>query len=123
MTVRRLAVNVVDRDPATGQVVVFEAGTEPPAWAADRITNPDAWAPADLEPELETPAGPPAPTPRTDPAHTEVTVDEPPRSGKGSGKLAWAAYLAARGLDPDGLDRDAMIALVDDLAEHAGTDT
>jgi hypothetical protein len=137
MMVRRLAVNVVDRDPDSGQVVVFEAGTVPPVWAADRITNPDAWAPADLEHELEAPAGSPAATPdperetpagAPDPAGTssgasEEIVDEPPRSGKGSGKAAWAAYLVAHGLDPAGLDRDAMISLVDQLAELAATET
>lgn len=39
---------------------------------------------------------------------------EPPRSGKGSGRDAWARFLDGHGVEyPAGADRDALLALWD----------
>jgi hypothetical protein len=81
---------------------VFAPGDDVPEWAAERITNPKAWA--DDEPV----------TPTAEPEADDVDVSEPPRSGPGSGEAAWAEYAAARGLEvPDGASRKDIIAAVD----------
>lgn len=81
-----------------GHTHVFGPDENVPAWAEEAITNPKVWA--------EAPAG--------DPRAAEPKgslADEPPRSGKGSGRDAWAAYAAARGVDvPDGAGREDIIS-------------
>jgi hypothetical protein len=59
-------------------------GTTPPAAIAEQITNPGAWDGADLE---ATSAGD---------ATSSPADDQPPRSGRGSGKDAWAAFAAGK---------------------------
>ncbi len=113
---RRLAANVVMVHPETGAPCVFTAGTVPPSWAADRITNPDVWAPAEHV-EVEgggavEPTGPAAPTP-PEPA-ARVVVEAPPRSGKGANRDAWAAYAETLGVAfTDDMGRDEIIAAVE----------
>jgi len=44
----------------------------------------------------------------------ELSVQAPPRTGKGSGRAAWAAYAEASGVDVDpDATRDDIIDLVD----------
>lgn len=83
-------VHVTDED---GQSHVFGPSDEVPAWAAKRITNKKAWAEA----------------PETDDG--EPSNGEPPRSGRGSGRDAWAAYAAEHGAEaPEGASREEIIA-------------
>lgn len=99
---RRLRTNVHVFDEH-GNVSVFGPGDDVPEWAAARITNPKAWT--DDEP---------APEPEPEPVQPGPD-GQPPRSGRGSGRDAWAAYAAARGLDvPDDASRDEIIAAVDE---------
>lgn len=44
---------------------------------------------------------------------TDSVTAEPPRTGAGSGKQAWAAFAASLGITTDGLSRDEIIAAVD----------
>lgn len=103
----RLAVNIADRNPETGAVEVFAAGSVPPAWAAERVTNPDVWA-----------AGPGVGVSRVDEEvpKPDATAEEPPRSGKGSGVEAWRSYAAGLGIDTAGMSRDDIIEAVEALA-------
>jgi len=39
---------------------------------------------------------------------------EPPRSGAGSGKEAWAAFAAQAGHDPEGKSRDEIVKMLAD---------
>lgn len=82
-----------------GIVHTFLPGSTPPKWAADRITNPNAWSA-----EEESPA----------PLHEAPAVTThgvPPRSGKGSGIQAWRAYADANGFETDDdIGRDEIIA-------------
>jgi hypothetical protein len=91
----RLATHVHVQDDQ-GQNHVFGPGDDVPDWAAKAITNPNAWAdkPAKQEPNGgQAPAG------------------EPPRGGAGSGRDAWAAYAAEKGVTvPDDASRDDIIA-------------
>lgn len=81
--------------------VVYGPGDSVPADVARRITNPKAWE-GGVPPSLD------------DEATAGADVAEPPRSGAGSGRDAWAAYAAARGLEvsPDA-GRDEIVAAVD----------
>lgn len=74
----RTYVHVHDED---GQTHVFGPDDEVPAWAAKRITNPAAWEDDAGEDTGGQQAG-------------GEQTGAPPRSGKGSGKEAWAAYAA-----------------------------
>lgn len=114
---RRLAETIVLRHPSTGEPVVLEAGTIPPAWAAERISNPDVWAPGpDVGEEPTT--GQPA-TNHNDPADDEpadeLTEGPPPDRPAANGpKATWVAYAESLGLDvPDAATRADIIALVD----------
>jgi hypothetical protein len=99
---RRLAGNVVLRNPETNQVELFGAGAEPPAWAADLITNPDAWADDTAEAPQE-----------TKPATTGAS-ERPPKAGTGSGRDAWVAYAEGLGIEvTDEMGRDEIVELVD----------
>ena len=88
---------------------VFAPGDEVPDGFAKRITNPAAWGDEPLDEGGDLPPG-------TVPAQNgtgqrEDVVAEPPRSGKGSGRDAWAAYAAEHGAEaPEGATREEIIA-------------
>lgn len=91
---RRLAgfVHLADEN---GVLCSFGPDDDVPAWAAEQITNPSAWA--DSGDVVPLAAG-----------------EVPPRSGKGSGRDAWAVYAAHHGVevsDDDG--RGEIIAALD----------
>jgi hypothetical protein len=76
-----------------GRAVWFEPGDTVPAWARKQLTNPKLWG--DEQP--------------TEQPLTEVPV--PPASGPGSGKEAWTAFAADRGVAVDaGANRDDIMA-------------
>ena len=91
----------------------YGPGVDVPADVAAKITNPKAW---DGDP----------PTPSQDHrgggegsggSSSEGSV-EPPRSGAGSTKAAWAEHAAARGVAvPDSASREDIIAAVDAAKE------
>lgn len=95
----RTTVHVTDLE---GRTRSFGPGEDLPDWAAKQITNPDVWEgelPRHLQGEQD-PSRPPAATP----------TGEPPRSGRGSGRDAWAAYAASRGVEvEDDATRDDII--------------
>lgn len=79
------------------------SGSSPSPDVAALIRNPDVWA--DAAPARE--------------ERVELTNAaeglEPPRSGRGSSRNAWAVYAAGVGVDvTDEMDRDAIIAAVDE---------
>lgn len=85
-------VHVTDDD---GQSHVFGPLDEVPGWAAKRITNRKAWDEAPAETDGEQSNG------------------EPPRSGKGSSKDAWAAFAAGHGVKLENdATRDDYIAVL-----------
>lgn len=102
-----------------GVPTCFTAGSTPPAWAADLITNPDAWAShVDESPELveglpgdEPPAGEPA---EASPTETKI----PPLKGKGSSAAAWAEYAKSQGFEVE--DEDAKASEIRDALIEAG---
>jgi hypothetical protein len=108
----RTTVHVVDLE---GRTRAFGPGEDLPDWAAEQITNPDVWEgelPAHLnaegepQPRVATPA----------PATPASQMQEPPRSGKGSGRDAWAAYAASHGVEvEEAASRDDI---VDALSER-----
>jgi hypothetical protein len=85
---------------------VYGPDDDVPPEVAVRITNPNAWeggVPPSFDDEDD-----------GSPGASGAAAVEPPRSGPGSGKDAWAAYAAARGLEvPADADRAAIIAAVD----------
>lgn len=91
---RRLAANIVARDPETGVVRTFHAGQAVPEWAAEKITNPDVWVSDDLDvgAVVDTEA-----SPTTAPAPELVDVDEDAGDDQGDD---------AEALDPGGDDAD-----------------
>lgn len=108
---RRLAATVVLPDPTTGTPVVFEAGSEPAAWAADLITNPKAW---DTAQPVSHADGDDA---AADEAPATPTDAMPPKSGKGSGVEAWRAYADAHGVTlPEDATKKNIIAAVESAA-------
>jgi hypothetical protein len=76
-----------------GKPFVLLPGKEIPAWAAKQITNPYVLGTdgedADDDDDLEGP---------------------PPLEGKGSGVTAWRKYAADQNVDVEGLDRDEIVA-------------
>lgn len=134
----RLRANIALRNPDTGVVECFTAGSTVPPWAAERITNPDVWA-SDGPDVGEVPA--PTPDSETD-TDTDVVEDEiepqeapvatdgddedldaepdgvparPPLAGKGSSRAAWAAYARSLGIQvDDDMGRDDIVDAVDD---------
>lgn len=131
---RELARSVTLRDDKF-RLVTFAAGSTPPAWAQARITNPSAWGSAaqsaptpsgDGPPPSETPdETPESPSPDPDqapPAEATEAEDEdllgelpePPKRGAGSGRDAWAAYAASKGVAvTDDMNRDEIIDAVE----------
>lgn len=89
---RRLAFAVAVHT-VTG-TVWLHAGESPSSDLAALIRNEDCW-----EPEAAAPV---------------AAVEEPPRSGRGSSKAAWARYAETVGVTvDDGWDRDQIIEAVD----------
>lgn len=89
-----LAANVALRNPDTGTVVVLVSGDEVPDWAVDLIDNPDILI--------------------DNPGVLCETGGEPPRTGKGSGRGAWADYAAEIGVDvAEGMTRDDIISAIE----------
>lgn len=87
--------HVVLRNPDTLLVETFGPGDDVPAWAAERITNPEVLAQES------------APAPQDGPV-------EPPRAGRGASAKAWSAYAAELGVEvQDGATREDIIAAVD----------
>lgn len=78
----RLARTVWVTLPGETRRVRLPAGSNPPEWSWELITNPAAWAvkPGKAEPVAEVPDGP------------------PPMHGKGSSRSAWAAYAESHGV-------------------------
>jgi hypothetical protein len=71
-----------------GRAVWFNPGDTVPGWARKQLTNPKLWG--DEQP---------------------ATVPVPSTSGPGSGKEAWAAFAADRGVEVDaGASRDDIMA-------------
>jgi hypothetical protein len=91
--------------------VVYGPDDEVPADHAALITNPKAWEGGNL-PSTESGSS------KHSDSGTKATVsdpDEPPRSGKGSSKEAWAEFAQSRGVhveDEDSRD-DVIAALVE----------
>lgn len=107
---RRLAYNVVKRNPGTGAVEVFEAGTVPPGWAAEMITNDEVW---EREPQASEVDGGGAGDGAA-PGPTDPPAVAPPRHGVGSGRDPWAAYATSLGIQvPDDAGRNDIIVLVE----------
>ena len=99
---RRLRTNVHVFDEH-GNALVFGPGDDVPGWVEERTTNPKAWA--DDEP---------TPEPEPEPVQPGPDVQQP-RSGRGSGRDAWAAYAASRGLEVAAdAERADIIAAVDE---------
>lgn len=131
-----LAMSVTLRDER-GVLFTCLAGSTPPAWAAARIKMPRAWAsapaqesaptpepvvpePVVAEPVEEVPAPPveEAPAPESTPDAPEAVEDligelpEPPKRGAGSGRDAWVAYAASKGVTVTAdTSRDEIIAM------------
>jgi len=83
-------------NPDTGRTEVFGPDDDLPRWASEAITNPKAFTGDDVE------------------------DDEPPRSGKGSGKGAWADYAEELGVAvPADASKEDIIALVDSFKATA----
>ncbi len=104
-----------------GELFCFEAGSTPPAWAAELITNPLAWAEAGVpvepvtEERIEEHAEEVA---KTAEAITNVTSPKiPPKSGKGSSAAAWAAYAKANGF---AVEDDAKASEIREALAEAG---
>lgn len=106
-----LAARVQVTDPETGRSVVFHKGAEPPARIVALLADRPVWADAEEAAKVA--------------AEYEASVfedesaEEPPRSGRGSGRDAWAAYAAKQGIEVEQEDsRDDIIArLTERLAE------
>ncbi|GJO41963.1 hypothetical protein [Mycobacterium marinum] len=72
----------------------FGPGSDVPAWARKKITNPAVWDEPPAVPEASGSGGGDSP---------------PPHAGRGSGRDAWAAYAKDHHVDADGLERDEII--------------
>jgi hypothetical protein len=100
----RTTVHVVDLE---GRPRAFGPGEDLPDWAAGQIRNPDVWE-GELPAHLDEAGG----------VREQIAVQveaqpempEPPRSGTGSGRDAWAAYATRYGVDvPDGASRNDIV--------------
>jgi hypothetical protein len=79
-----------------GKPFVLLPGKEIPSWAAKQITNPYVLG---IDPDAE------------DDADDDDELDgPPPLEGKGSGVTAWRKYAADQNVDVEGLDRDQIVA-------------
>jgi hypothetical protein len=105
---RKLATTVHVHDPETGRSVVFLKGATPPKRIQDLITNQSVWETSQDTDEAD---------PVEDAAEESTPVQdssadgEPPRSGKGSSKDAWASFASQHGVGVDDEDsRDDIVA-------------
>ncbi|MGW1998147.1 hypothetical protein [Embleya sp. NPDC001921] len=93
-------------DNGDGKSQVFSPGDPMPEWAEEHVKNPKVWSDDGKSPAVQA-AGPAGDGPV-----------EPPRSGPGSGKSAWAEYASARGVTvADDASREDIIAAVDAARE------
>lgn len=96
---RELVTTVVLVDE-NGVPVIFNAGDTPEKKYADQITNPKAWGEAvKADDEAADESEEEAVSEEAAPAQDDDDDSEPPRSGKGSGKQAWADYAATKGIE------------------------
>jgi hypothetical protein len=103
----KLALTVHVHDPETGRTVVLNRGTEVSGRHLTLITNPGVWE--DPDEASEAVAAFEA-SQETEEESTDAVV-EPPRSGKGSGRDAWALFAANHDVEVDDEDtRDDIIA-------------
>jgi hypothetical protein len=103
----RLAVHVYATND-DDEVVWFGPDDDVPAWAAEQITNPDAWETAPKGAKLDEPDAPAA-------DGDDGADEEPPLGGPGSGTAEWKAYAESKGIDvPEDAGRDDIVALVRD---------
>jgi hypothetical protein len=114
-------VHVADEEGRHG---VFGPGDDVPEWAAARITNPKAWKDGVLPDVAEQTAAEDPGTGGGEPTTTaeaqtgggqgSTELQEPPRSGAGSGLEAWVEYAKALGYEvAEGAKRDDIIAAID----------
>ncbi|TDD54583.1 hypothetical protein E1286_05175 [Nonomuraea terrae] len=102
-------VYVVDPD---GRQRPFGPGVDLPEWAVTQISNPDVWD-GDLPEHLNASDEKDEDQGPDNGQQPEPELQEPPRGGSGSGKEAWAAYAAARGVEVDAdASRDDIIDLL-----------
>lgn len=84
-----------------------------PAWAQEKITNPDVWASEGVEPAAATAV----PTEKDQKPSTEGSGTPgpvPPKSGKGSGVAAWKTYATDKGFEfDDDVTREEIIAALE----------
>lgn len=92
---KQLAATVHVMNPDTGLNEIFLAGSTPPKWAADLITNPGAW--------------------QTEEQQGAVSEDgPPPRSGSGSGRARWVEFAESQGVEVDDeATKDDIISLLE----------
>lgn len=93
MRVGEYAVHLIE----DGQLHSFLPGDEVPAWAVEKITNPDAWdspkGSPEKEPDGASPDGP------------------PPHKGPGASRQAWVDYAESHGVEvSDTAKREDIIA-------------
>lgn len=113
-------VDVVDDD---GQSHCFAPGQRPPAWATDKISNPDVWAdglgvgvlPAPPSADGGDDGTGTGPDDDFDDHGEDDHHDDgdgfpplPPIEGTGSGITAWRKAAAARGVNTTGLNLDEI---------------
>lgn len=98
-----------------GETHVFEAGSCPPDWACEQISNPDVWTDVEDSGSGAENGSEPVGTPDDGGAD-----GPPPRHGAGSGRDAWDAYAAANGVT---VDEDMSRADIIDAVEAAGIQT
>lgn len=107
---RKLAVTVHVQDPETGRHVVFHRGAEVPDRLAEQITNPDVWEAESESAESQETEVPDAQAAAVEAQAESTRSGEPPRSGRGSSREAWAAYAADHSVHVDDEDtRDDII--------------
>lgn len=94
---------------------VFGPDDEIPAWAAEQITNPKAWAPHPDDDQRQS-----AGNGNGAAAGTEqpATGGRPPKVGTGSSREDWAAYAAAHDIEMPGNATKAEIIAAVEAAEQ-----
>jgi hypothetical protein len=117
---RTLNIHVYIEGP-DGQTVCLAPGEPLPTWAYEKITNPYVWNDdvPDLPQQADTADSDPPPgllageveEPSDPDGGSEAPGSAPPKSGKGSGRDAWAEYAEALGVTVDhDANRDDIIA-------------
>lgn len=99
-----------------GERVCLRAGTTPPVWATELVTNPAAYAETEMDGEEPTDTAEPG----AKAAETQSDLDEakiPPKAGRGSSAAAWAAYAKSHGFE---VEEDAKASEIRDALVEAG---